>query len=154
MHPAPVATAQQGEWHPFGRGWTTASLVALTMLMLLLARRYGAGAYGIGAVPFLVIQFVLTGVVAGRAVGSLLKRLWRPLAQAAAWGAGAVAAAVALETWNTKPTGEPLLTPLFLVLLAPAAVWAIVAPPRSRNGARVTAATAAVGYLIARSAAL
>ena len=154
MHSATVATAQQGEWHPFGRGWTTASLVALTMLMLILARRYGAGQYGVGAVPFLLLQFVLTGVVAGRAARSLLKRLWRPLAQAAAWAAGAVAAAVALETWNTKPSGDPLLTPLFLVLLVPAALWALVAPPPTRNGARATAVTAAVGYMIARSASL
>lgn len=154
MHAPTVATAQQGEWHPFGRGWTTASLVALTMLMLIVARRYGAGEYGIGAVPFLFLQFVLTGVVAGRAVRSLLKRLWRPLAQAAAWGAGAVAGAVALETWNTKPSGEPLLARLFLVLLVPAVVWAFVAPLRTRNGARVTAVTAAAGYLIARSASL
>jgi hypothetical protein len=154
MHSPTVATAQDGEWHPFGRGWTTASLVALTMLMLILARRYGAGQYGIGAVPFLLLQFVLTGVVAGRAVRSLLKRLWRPLAETAAWAAGAVAAAVALETWNTKPSGDPLLTPLFLVLLVPAALWALVAPPPTRNGARATAVTAAVGYMIARSASL
>jgi hypothetical protein len=154
MIPSMSAAAHEGEWHPFGRGWTTASLVALTMLMLILARRYGAGQYGIGAVPFLLLQFVLTGIVAGRAARSLLKRLWRPLAQAAAWAVGAVAAAVALETWNTKPSGDPLLTPLFLVLLVPAALWALVAPPPTRNGARATAVTAAVGYMIARSASL
>ena len=154
MHPVTVATADEREWHPFGRGWTTASMVALTVLMLLLARAYGAGQYGVGAIPFLLLQFVLTGVVAGRAVASLLQRLWRPLGLAAAWAAGAAAAAVAFQAWNKTPAGEPLLVPLFLVLLVPAVLWAVLAPRRTRNGALVTAATATVGFLIARSAAL
>ena len=154
MHPPTVDAAQQGEWHPLGRGWTTASLVALTMLMLLLARRFGAGAYGAGAVPFLLVYFVLTGVVAGRAITSVMRRVWNPLVLVLASIVGAVAAAIALQTWNRTPSAEPLLTPLFLVLLVPAALWAFVAPPRTRNGARATAVTAAVGYLIARSASL
>ena len=142
------------EWSPFGRGWTTAAAATVAILALSAARAFGAGAYGAGALPFLLLQFVATGVVAGRAVAGALHPAPRALVLAADGVVGAVAVAFAFQTWNTTPSGEPLLQPLFLVLLIAAVAWALVAPPRTRAGARATAAAAALGYLVARAASL
>ena len=149
-----MADAEPGEWDPFGRGWATALLVALTVPILLLARWRGAGAYGVGAIPFLILQFVLTGVIAGRAAMSVLRRLWRPLVLAGASTVGAAVAVVALQTWNRTPGSEPLLTRMFFVLLVPAIAWAVFAPTRTRASAWVTAVVSIIGFLIARNAGL
>jgi len=60
---------------PFGRGWTTAAVTGVCMGTLVFARRSGAGAYGVGAIPFLFGLFVANGVLAGRGAAAATSRL-------------------------------------------------------------------------------
>jgi hypothetical protein len=92
------------------------------------------------------------GVVAGRAAASLLRWLWRPLRLTAAVAAAAIAVVAVFQTWNTRPSEEPLLVPMFLLIVGPAVVWAVFAAPPARTGAQLTAAVIALS--IAHAAAL
>ena len=117
------------------------------MLLLVLARTRGAGPYGIAAVPVLLAYFVTCGVLAGRAVYAVSRRLPRMLA----WGASVVGALAATAgsglTWARTGSDQPLLPPLFAWAAALALLWAVVAPPRERRGALATAVLAAVVWL-------
>lgn len=104
------------------------------MGMLLLARAFGAGASGMGAVPFLLGLFVANGVIAGRAVGALVGCSW----SVGAWLVGVpVAAAASIlpgVVWNNTPGGSALLVRLFGVTAAVAVVWALRASRTVRRG--------------------
>jgi hypothetical protein len=150
----PEASPAGPDADPFGRGWATAGITLGCMLVLVLARSYGAGAYGIGAVPFLLGFFVATGVVAGRAVGALVGRVWSvaawlfgvPVGVAAFVGSGAV--------WNSTPSESALLVRLFAITAVAAVLWAFGSSEKARLGARVTAAGSALFLVVAIAANL
>ena len=124
------------------------------MAMLLLARAFGAGTYGIGAVPFLFGLFVASGVIAGRAAGALVRRAWSPAGAivGAAIGMGAFVVAGAL--WNATPSDRPLLVREYGLTTAVAAAWALASTRTARRGARVTAAVSAAFLLVAAAGGL
>lgn len=139
---------------PFGRGWTTAGITIVCIVLLVVARTAGAGAYGIGAVPFLLGLFVATGVIAGRAVGSVVRRVWRAGAWLFGVPTGVASSVVQAAVWNTTPSESRLLVRLFAVTAAASVAWALASNRRARWGAWTTAAVTLVFLAIALAANL
>jgi len=96
----------------------------------------------------------VSGVIAGRAVGDLVIRVWVP----AAWLLGVpVACATFIASgavWNATPSESPLLVRLFAVTTAGSIAWALSARRRARRGACVTAAIALAFLVFAVAADL
>ncbi len=146
---APDSPVNGSETSPFGRGWTTAGVTLVCMLMLTLARAYGAGPYGFAGVPFLLGLFVSSGVIAGRAVGALVGRV----SSTGAWLLGVPSALATLAAsgavWNGTPSDRPLLVRLFAISAAVSGAWALGSSQRARRGAWATLGIAVLFLVIA-----
>ena len=120
-----------------------------------MARTRGAGPYGAAAWPAIVTYFASVGVLVGRSLSSVLRRhIDRRIALVVAVLLGFAAAWASALVFNASDAGQPLLIPLFGVLVAAAALWAATAPAATRFCARLTAVLAGAGMAVALGARL